>query len=102
MSLFNNKKSVPVKQIIGQALKTPAKIPGTGGKIYPRQELVKALKELLPYQNIGAYLNEIEAKTILRKLRHEEYVAVQGDKKLKFGRLLRLLEQDWGSRENIK
>lgn len=96
MSLFSNKKPVPVKDLIGQAYKGPVEIPGTGGKIYTRQEMVKTLKELLPYQSIGSYLSEIEAKTILRKLRHEEYVATQGDQKIKFGRLMHLLEEEWG------
>lgn len=98
MSLFGNKKPVPIKELIGKAFNEPTEIPGTGGKIYPRQELAKALRELLPFQKIGSYLSEIEAKTILRKLRHEEYVATQGDKKIKFGRLLRLLEEEWGLR----
>ena len=98
MSLFDNKKSVPVKELISKALKGSTEIPGTGGKIYPRQEIVKTLKELLPFQKIGSHLSEIEAKTILRKLRHEEYVAVQGEKKIKAGRLLRLLENEWGLR----
>ncbi len=98
MSLFGNKKPVTVGQIIGQALKTPAIIPGTGGQIYPRQELAKELKILLPYQKFGSYLTPDEAKTILRKLRHEEYIATQGDKKIKFSRLLRLLEEEWGLR----
>ncbi len=98
MSIFDKKQSVPVKDLIGKAMGTSAEIPGTGGKFYPRQEMVKTLKELLPYQSIGAYLTEIEAKTILRKLRHEEYIATQSDKKLKFGRLMRLLEEEWGLR----
>jgi len=98
MSLFSSKKPVPVKELIGKAFKGPTEIPDTGGKIYPRQEMVKTLKELLPFQKIGSYLSEIEAKTILRKLRHEEYVAVQGEKKIKAGRLLRLLENEWGLR----
>ncbi len=96
MSFFSNKKPVPVKQIIGQAFKGPNEIPDAGGKIYPRQELVKELKTLMPFQSFGSYLSEIEAKNILRKLRHEEYIAGQADKKLKFSRLLRLLEDDWG------
>ena len=58
----------------------------------------KTLKGLLPYQKIGSYLSEIEAKTILRKLRHEEYIAKQADQKIKFGRLMRLLEEEWGLR----
>ena len=98
MSLFGSKKPVPVKELIGKAFKTPAEIPGTGGQIYPRQEMVKTLKGLLPYQKIGSYLSEIEAKTILRKLRHEEYIAKQADQKIKFGRLMRLLEEEWGLR----
>lgn len=98
MSLFGNKKSVQVKQIIGQAFKESVEIPGTGGKIYPRQEMVKTLRGLLPYQNIGSYLSETEAKIILRKLRHEEYITTQGDKKISLGRLLRLLEEEWGLR----
>ncbi len=85
-----------MKELIGKAIRTPAEIPGTGGKIYPRQVMVKTLKELLPFQNIGSYLSEIEAKMILRKLRHEEYIAIQSDKKIKLGRLLRLLEEEWG------
>lgn len=96
MSLFGNKKSVPVKDLINKAFSRPTEIPGTGGQFYPRTEIVKTLKELLPFQKIGTHLSEIEAKTILRKLRHEEYVAKQGDKKIKSGRLLRLLEQEWG------
>lgn len=98
MSLFGDKKPVPVKDLIGKVLNKPAEIPGTGGKFYSRQEIVKTLKELLPYQKVGTYLSEIEAKTILRKLRHEEYVAKQGDQKIKFGRLMRLLEEEWGLR----
>ncbi len=98
MSLFGNKKSVPVKELIDRASQSSDEIPGTGGKIYPRMEMVKTLKELLPYQNIGSYLSEIEAKTILRKLRGEEYRAQKNDQKLKFGRLLRLLEEEWGLR----
>ncbi|MFH1423874.1 MAG: hypothetical protein ABIG29_02915 [Candidatus Nealsonbacteria bacterium] len=98
MSIFGNKKQIPVKDLIGKAFKGPTEIPGTGGKLYPRTEIVKTLKELLPYQKIGTYLSEIEAKTILRKLRHEEYIAAQSDKKIKAGRLLRLLENEWGLR----
>jgi len=98
MSLFGSKKQVPVRELIGQAFKAPVEIPGTGGKIYPRMEMIKTLKELMPYQKIGTYLSEIEAKTILRKLRHEEYIAKQADQKIKFGRLMRLLEEEWGLR----
>ena len=98
MSLFGNKKLIPVKDLIGEATGTSSEIPGTGGQIYPRQEMVKALKGLLPFQNIGTHLSEIEAKAILRKLRHEEYVATQGDKKMQLGRLMRLLEEEWGLR----
>ncbi|MFH0987732.1 MAG: hypothetical protein V1841_02480 [Patescibacteria group bacterium] len=97
MSLFGNKKLVTVKQVIGQTLKTP-EIPGTGDQIYPRQELARELKALLPYQSIGSYLSEMEAKNILRKLRGEEYRAQKSDQKLKFSRLLRLLEEEWGLR----
>ncbi|MFH1780714.1 MAG: hypothetical protein ABH841_01820 [Candidatus Nealsonbacteria bacterium] len=93
MSLFGDKKQVPIKQIIGQA---PAKIPGTFGQVYPRQELIKELKTLLPYQQFGSYLSVDEAKIILRKLRSEEYRAQKADQKLKLGRLLRILEEDWG------
>jgi len=95
MSLFG-KKPIQVKDLLNNALNKATEIPGTGGQFYPRQEIIKTLKELLPYQSVGNYLNEIEAKTILRKLRHEEYIATQGDKKIKFGRLLRLLEAEWG------
>ena len=98
MSLFGNKKQVPVRELIGQAFKAPVEIPGTGGKIYPRMEMIKTLKELLPFQSIGTNLSEIEAKMILRKLRHEEYITAQADKKIKLGRLLHLLEEEWGLR----
>ena len=98
MSIFGNKKQVPVRELIGNAYKSPVEIPGTGGKIFPRMEMIRTLKELLPTQSIGTHLSEIEAKTILRKLRHEEYIATQGDKKIKAGRLLRLLEEEWGLR----
>ena len=98
MSLFGNKKQIPVRELTGKALTSSSSIPGTGGQIYPRQEMVKSLKELLPFQGVGTHLSEVEAKYILRKLRHEEYVSGQAEKKLKYGRLLRLLESEWGLR----
>jgi hypothetical protein len=98
MSIFGGNKQVPVRDLINKAYKGPQEIPGTGGKIMARMDLVRTIKEILPSQTVGAYLSEIEAKTILRKLRHEEYVATTGDQKIKTGRLLRLLEQEWGLR----
>jgi len=98
MSIFGGNKQIPVKNLISKAYGHSEEIPGTGGKIMPRAELVRALKELLPFQKIGSYLNEIEAKNILRKLRHEEYITQQGDKKIKISRLQRLLEEEWGLR----
>ena len=96
MSLFEKKKQVPIRELIGKAIRTPAEIPGTDDKIYPRQELVKALKELLPYQKFGSYLSPEEAKIILRKLRSEEYRSTKAEQKLKLSRLQRIIEEECG------
>ena len=98
MSLFDKKKQIPIRELTGNIARSSAVVPGAGGKIYPRQELVKALKELMPYQKYGSYLSQDEAKTILRKLRGEEYRAQKNDQKLKLGRFRRILESEWGLR----
>lgn len=96
MPLFDKRKQIPTRELTGKAARKPAIIPGTGGKIYPRQELAKMLRELLPYQKIGSYLTPEEAKMVLRKLRNTEYKSPRADQKLKLSRLRRVLEQDWG------
>lgn len=96
MGIFGQgKKSVKISEVIG-ATKKGTIIPETGGMIYPRQDLIRELKTLLPYQKFSTQLSLEEAKLILRKLRHEEYAANNADKKISVGRLKRLLEESWG------
>ncbi len=98
MGIFGpDKKIVKISEAIGSTKKGTV-IPETGGTIYPRQDLIKELSALLPYQKFSTHLSVEEAKTILRKLRHEEYITNKADKKISIGRLKRLLEESWGLR----
>jgi hypothetical protein len=95
-TLFEERKEwsrVELKRRLGKA---PPYIPGTGGKIYSRQERRGLIEKVFPYQRFKSYISEMEAKRRLRELRREEYQAKTGAEKLKISRLRRYLEEHTG------
>lgn len=84
--LFEGGKQVPVKELFKQA-KGPTVIPGTGGQRIYKREHQELLKKYLQKQ-VGTYLKPEEAKTILRKMRHEDKGMPSRER--------RLLEEEWG------
>ena len=89
MSLFSSKKPVPVKELIGKAFKGPTEIPDTGGKIYPRQEMVKTLKELLPFQKILFQTRHLKCiLELFRTVNYEMLKMTKNDRMKSGGNLL--------------
>lgn len=82
------RKDISVKELYQEAAKGSAVIPGTGGKMFSRQEQKQLLDKWLPYKKVGSYLNEQERKNVLRQIRRED----KGNP----SRGRRFLEEKWG------
>ena len=72
--LFENRRAmyegVSTKKVI-QELKKGLTIPGTGGKMYGKEEFKKILKDRFSYGKFNTQVKPLEAKNFLSKLRHE-------------------------------
>lgn len=85
---FEKGKKIPVRDLIRGA-KKPVAIPGTGGqRMWPKQHQ-ELVRRYLPYKQVGTELSEMEAKTILRKMRKKEGGGMPSRER-------RVLEQDFG------
>ncbi len=94
MAIFSKKSHGELsRRDFRQILKTaPARIPGSGGKIYSRQERIKMEAEVFPRQRFGSHISEIECRKRERELRQEKYRAKTREEKFKIDRKLQFLK----------
>jgi len=97
-SFFQEKKAWTRKDLIYKLQKDSRVVPGSGGVIYSRDQVKKMVEKDIPYNKFQSYINESEAKKVLRDLRAREYKAPTAKEKTDLGRERRYMEEKFNLR----
>jgi len=90
MSLFEEKKEIPRRELRERLRKAPGRVPGSS-RFYVRREREALEKEF--GKKYGSYISEPEYKKRLWELRRERYKAKTSAEKLEIDRKIRYLRK---------
>ena len=97
-TFFQEKKSWTRKDLNYKFGKDSRVIPGSGGVIYSREQVKKMIEKDIPNNKFQSYINESEAKKVLRTLRANEAKAPTSKEKTDLNRERRYMEGKFGLR----
>jgi len=97
-TFFQEKKSWTRKDLNYKFIKDSRVVPGSGGVIYSREQVKKMIEKDIPNNKFQSYINEAEAKKVLRTLRASEAKAPTAKEKTDLNRERRYMEGKFGLR----
>ncbi len=92
MGLFDIKREIPRRELREKLKRSPARAPGTPGKIYSWRERVKMEKELFPHERFKSHISKQEVIERLRGLRKEKHYSPTRAEKIRIDRKIRYLK----------
>ena len=93
MSLFEKKEQVNRLEFRERLRKASPVIPGSGGKIFKKKEIMDIEKDLLGRKSYGSHISKLEFKKALKNMEKERYHAKSAEEKISLDRRARFLKK---------